>query len=114
MGFGYWSLAAYVKTRIGKAVQAIQLFEQAALAKAESEGFDGIVCGHIHHPNVIEQDNIFYFNDGDWVENCTTLVEKNDGVLEIWHWSERSQCIKRMDGQKVHNDVEQLDLLKVS
>jgi UDP-2,3-diacylglucosamine pyrophosphatase LpxH len=114
LGFGYWSLAAYVKTRIGKAVHAIHLFEQAALVKAKTDGYDGIVCGHIHYPNVIEQDNIIYINDGDWVESCTTLVEKNDGILEIWHWSERNQCIIRTDGEVATAENRQLDLLRAS
>lgn len=110
LGFGYWSLASYVKTRIGKAAKVIELFEAAALYKAKEEGYDGIVCGHIHYPNVAEKDGVMYFNDGDWVENCTTLVEKNDGALEIWHWSERSQCIKRLDGEHINAAAQQLDL----
>ena len=112
LGYGYWSLATYIKHRVANAAQAITLYENTALDVARREGFDGIVCGHIHHPNVIEQDGVIYCNDGDWVENCTTLVEKNDGVLEIWHWSDRSQCIKRHNGERVEADVSQLGLLK--
>jgi UDP-2,3-diacylglucosamine pyrophosphatase LpxH len=113
-GYGYWSLAAHVKSRLEKAARAISLFEQAAIEKAREENCDGIVCGHIHHPNVFEKEGMLYFNDGDWVENCTTLVEKHDGVLELWHWSDRNQCIKRMNGERVDHQVEQLDLLGIS
>ncbi len=110
-GYSYWSLAAYLKERVSKAAQAIHIFEQAALNKAKTEGYDGIVCGHIHHPNFIEKDGIVYCNDGDWIESCTALVEKNDGVLEIWHWSDRSHCMKRLNGEIVEHAVEQLDWL---
>jgi UDP-2,3-diacylglucosamine pyrophosphatase LpxH len=113
LGYGYWSLATHIKQRIANAAQAIQLYEDTAVDKARREGYDGIVCGHIHHPNVIERDGIIYCNDGDWVENCTTLVEKNDGVIELWHWSDRSQCIKRHNGERIEAEVRQLDLLKV-
>jgi len=113
-GYGYWSLATHIKGRLANAKQAISLFETAALDRAKREGYDGIVCGHIHHPNVVERDGVIYCNDGDWVESCTTLVEKNDGVLELWHWSDRSQCIKRLTGEKINADVEQLDLLQTA
>jgi len=112
LGYGYWSLATYIKSRLANAAQVIEIFEQTALNKARAEGYDGIVCGHIHHPNVIEREGIVYCNDGDWVENCTTLVEKNDGVLEVWHWSDKNHCIKRLSGELVESEIRQLDLLK--
>ena len=31
-------------------------------------------------------DGITYCNTGDWVENCTALVEHTDGRLELLHW----------------------------
>jgi len=33
-----------------------------------------------------------YYNDGDWVESCTTLVEHKDGQLELLHWAERYEA----------------------
>jgi len=30
-----------------------------------------------------------YCNDGDWVENCTVLVETRSGELQLWDWAER-------------------------
>jgi hypothetical protein len=32
-------------------------------------------------------DGIQYFNDGDWVENCSALVEHWDGRLELVDWA---------------------------
>jgi UDP-2,3-diacylglucosamine pyrophosphatase LpxH len=29
-----------------------------------------------------------YYNDGDWVEGCTALVEHYDGTMEILHWAD--------------------------
>jgi len=110
LGYKYWSLAAYIKNRVSNAAQVIKVFEQAAIEKARREGYDGIVCGHIHHPNFIEEEGVIYCNDGDWIESCTTLVEKHDGVLEIWHWSDRNQCLMQLNGEKVVNAYEQLDL----
>lgn len=29
---------------------------------------------------------IYYLNCGDWVENCTAIVETMDGDLQLVHW----------------------------
>ena len=35
-----------------------------------------------------EYGDVTYYNDGDWVEGCTALVEHFDGRMEILHWAE--------------------------
>src|SRR3546814_6758564 len=49
---------------------------------------DGVVCGHIHTAETRQFGDITYYNDGDWVEGCTALVEHYDGRIEILHRSE--------------------------
>lgn len=97
-GKPYWSLATYLKNRIGNARKAIECFEQAAIEHARSSGYDGVVCGHIHQPRIREESGISYCNDGDWVENCTALVERHDGRLELLHWGEaRERLVTPVD-----------------
>ncbi len=83
-GFPFWSLATWLKQRVGNAVQYIESFERAAAAAARHEGVDGIVCGHIHRAGITEIDGVRYCNDGDWVESCTALVEDMNGRLSLW------------------------------
>lgn len=90
-GYSYYSLSGYIKTRVSKAALAIKLFEEAALDEVCHRDLDGIVCGHIHHPNMFERDGKTYFNDGDWVENCTALVEHRDGRFEMLRWSDKNR-----------------------
>ena len=33
---------------------------------------------------------VTYYNDGDWVESCTALVEHADGRMEIVDWATRT------------------------
>lgn len=96
-GFSYWSLAGYIKARINNAAQAIDCFESAAMAWAAHQKLDGVVCGHIHHPNIRYQDGLLYCNDGDWIENCTALVETRSGNLEIVHWSDSQKRVKQLE-----------------
>ena len=85
-GFGYWSFSAFAKTRVKKALQFIENFEQAVADEARRRGVDGVICGHIHKAESRMIDGIAYINDGDWVESCTALVEHADGTLEILEW----------------------------
>jgi UDP-2,3-diacylglucosamine pyrophosphatase LpxH len=87
LGYRYWSLSAYLKYKVKNAVAAIGKFEESVAELARARGADGVVCGHIHHPEVRDIDGILYANDGDWVESCTALVEHEDGRLELLRWT---------------------------
>ena len=83
-----WSLTAWLKQSVSDARTYIKLFEEAAARAAASEGCDGVVCGHIHHPAIREIDGVLYCNDGDWVENCSSLIETTSGRLALLRWSD--------------------------
>lgn len=87
LGLPYWSMSAYLKLKVKKAVMYVGDFEAAVAGEAKRRGHDGVVCGHIHHAEMRHIDGILYCNDGDWVESCTALVEHHDGRLELVHWS---------------------------
>ena len=54
----------------------------------KARGYEGVICGHIHTPEIKQVDGITYMNDGDWVESCTALVEHHDGRFELIHWKD--------------------------
>ena len=81
-GYSYWSLSGYIKSRLIKAAEAIRNYEAAAIQWAKSEGYDGIVCGHIHQNNIRFESGVLYCNDGDWIESCTSLIETRDGQIK--------------------------------
>ena len=82
-GLGHWSLSAYVKHRVKNAVAFIGEFENAIVRYARQFGVDGVVCGHIHSAAVRDFGGVTYYNDGDFVESCTALVEDFDGRIEL-------------------------------
>ncbi len=94
-GFGYWSLAAFIKHTVNNAVKYIGNFERVVAREATKLGVDGVVCGHIHRPQLAEFGKVLYCNCGDWVESCTALVEHDDGMLELLHWSDTVASAKR-------------------
>ena len=84
----FWSLSKHAKHKVKDAVAFIGRFEETVATAARKQGADGVVCGHIHTAEERDFDGIAYYNDGDWVESCTALVEHADGRMEIIHWSE--------------------------
>ena len=86
MGFGYFSLSKYLKYKVKKAVDFVFKFEENLANYCKKRGFDGVICGHIHHAEIKEINGVMYMNDGDWVESCTALVEHHDGRWEIITW----------------------------
>lgn len=83
LGFGYWSLSAYVKKRVKDAVSFIGEFEKAIVRYAEKYQVDAVLCGHIHSAAIHQFGAVTYYNCGDWVESCTALVEREDGTIEL-------------------------------
>ena len=87
-GLPYWSLSQYLKLKVKNAVSYISSFEHALAAEARKKGLDGVICGHIHKPEIRDIDGITYCNDGDWVESLSALVEDLDGELRLVTWQE--------------------------
>jgi UDP-2,3-diacylglucosamine pyrophosphatase LpxH len=93
MGFGYFSLSKFLKHKVKKAVDFIFKFEENLANYCKKRGFDGVICGHIHHAEIKEINGVTYMNDGDWVESCTALVEHHDGHWEIITWTKESDNV---------------------
>lgn len=88
LGLPYWSLSKHAKSRVKNAVEFISRFEDAVAHEARVRDVHGVVCGHIHTAEERRYGDLTYYNDGDWVESCTALVEHFDGRMEILHWAD--------------------------
>jgi len=87
-GKPYYSISKVIKQKVKKAVSYISGFEDAITKLAISRDCEGVICGHIHHPAIIQTDRILYLNSGDWVESLSALVENNDGEWDILFYNE--------------------------
>jgi UDP-2,3-diacylglucosamine pyrophosphatase LpxH len=90
-GLPYWSLSGHLKRKVKNAVQFISSFEEVVAHEANDRGAHGVVCGHIHSAEIRQIGDVTYYNDGDWVESCTALVEQPDGRMEIVDWAEHKR-----------------------
>jgi hypothetical protein len=78
MGRGRVSLSKKVKDSVKGVIKFVNNFEETAAEIAINNGYQFVVCGHIHHPQIKQMTNangesVMYLNSGDWVENSTAL-----------------------------------------
>ncbi|HUN73379.1 MAG TPA: UDP-2,3-diacylglucosamine diphosphatase [Steroidobacteraceae bacterium] len=86
LGKPYRSLGERLKLALPTSARYIARFEQSAVDYASAQGYEGIVCGHIHRPNLRRIAGTVYANTGDWVESCSALVEDHRGELQLYRW----------------------------
>jgi len=91
LGYPYWSLSSYLKENVKSARVAIDSFVQAATFEAKRRGCTSVVCGHIHHPEYQIANGVHYYNDGDWIENNSALIEGKDGKIELIYFRQNAK-----------------------
>lgn len=84
MGRSPMSLSKSIKNNVKKAVKYMDDFEMVAAELAIDQGFDYVICGHIHLAQNrridIGNKSVQYMNSGDWVESLTALEYRN----KVW------------------------------
>ncbi len=85
-GMEYYSFSQRIKQRVKEAVNYVSDFEEKLVELAKANHCDGIICGHIHKPDMRKIDDITYMNSGDWVESLTALVEDHKGNWELLYF----------------------------
>ncbi len=96
LGMSRLSFAKKVKHRVKEAVKFISDFEDTAIQLAAEEGYDYVICGHIHRPQMRSVETrgkkVTYLNSGDWVENLTAL-EYQWGQWSIYEYDETDYSV---------------------
>lgn len=77
LGRGRISLSQRIKNGVKSAVKFIDDFEDSAATMAVKNGYQYVVCGHIHQPQMrtiqTSDGPVEYLNSGDWIENLSAL-----------------------------------------
>jgi UDP-2,3-diacylglucosamine pyrophosphatase LpxH len=102
-----FALGAAVKRNIKRIVTYISRFESRLIDHAVAQQCVGIICGHIHSPALVLREGVMYCNTGDWVENCTALVEHDSGRLELFAYRPQDHGL---DWQPLASAPEQTDI----
>lgn len=91
LGYGPLSMSKRIKNGVKSAVRFINNFEKVAADIAIENGYDYVVCGHIHQPEIknisTEKGTVAYLNSGDWIENLTAL-EYHNREWRLYHYEQ--------------------------
>lgn len=104
-GLPYYSLSREVKKRVKASVSYISDYEKHIVEIARKKKCDGVICGHIHHPEKVYYDEILYLNSGDWVESLSALTEDYEGNWEVVMYAQEEKVVEVMKEDKVPEKV---------
>lgn len=79
-------IARQVRLRSKQLTDCLSRFAQTVSEETRRRELHGVICGHMHRPEIARICDIDYHNVGDWVEHCTALVEDFTGRLELIHY----------------------------
>lgn len=94
-----------LKKSFKKLISIMGKYEEKLVLAAQNEDCEGVICGHIHRPDLTKIDDVIYGNTGDWVESCTCIVEHLDGRLELLTW-EKMKRLAQLESEAAPDDKE--------
>lgn len=115
------SFSKRIKAKFKDAVKFINGFEHTAAELALEKGYEYVVCGHIHQPEMrtitTEDGSVMYLNSGDWVENLTALEYYNKSwkVFKYEHKDFQKDEVEEgalSDGEDLHSKLDIHTLLQ--
>ena len=87
----YISMAYYDGETLADRLEKEPVKYEEALDLAIQNGYDYVICGHIHQPKIrgyeTEEGTVIYMNSGDWIENLTAL-EYNRREWSMYKYAE--------------------------
>ncbi len=107
------SISKKIKNSVKRAVKYVNNFEETCADIAIRDGYQYVVCGHIHQPEIRKiatvKGEVYYLNSGDWVENLTAL-EYHDKEWKLYKYHEDllAQTEPLTDDNNVHLNNAQL------
>ncbi|WP_316813489.1 UDP-2,3-diacylglucosamine diphosphatase [Pedobacter heparinus] len=109
------SFSKRIKAKFKDAVKFINGFESTAAELAVEKGYEYVVCGHIHQPEMrticTEHGSVTYLNSGDWVENLTAL-EYYDKSWKVFKYEQKDfqkdeiEEGELSDGEDLHSKLD--------
>ncbi|MDR1098177.1 MAG: UDP-2,3-diacylglucosamine diphosphatase [Tannerella sp.] len=91
-GLPYDSISRRIKAKVKASVSYISDYENHIVSIARKKNCDGVICGHIHHPEMRYYGDTLYLNAGDWVESLSALTEDYEGNWQLVFHAREADC----------------------
>jgi UDP-2,3-diacylglucosamine pyrophosphatase LpxH len=82
-GLGEFNYGYALKGWSKRLVGAIGALREVLVRHATELGCSGVICGHLHLPQISTSDGFAWCNTGDWVEHQSMIIEHGDGSMEL-------------------------------
>ncbi len=83
-GLSYRSIAASAKDFTKRVVSRMSKHDRRIVLAAKENWCSGVICGHIHRPEIKTIEDITYLNSGDWLESLSALTEDWNGDWSLY------------------------------
>ncbi|MFR9649643.1 MAG: UDP-2,3-diacylglucosamine diphosphatase [Rikenellaceae bacterium] len=83
-GLPYRSIAAAAKDFTKRMVSRLSSHDKRIIHSAKENWCSGVICGHIHRPEIKMIEDVTYLNSGDWLESLSALTEDWDGNWSLY------------------------------
>lgn len=79
------AFATWSKHRAKRLMQRLSYYNRSLAKLIEVTRTDGVVCGHIHRPDLcqLQGSPYLYANCGDWMQSNSAVFELDDGTLTL-------------------------------
>jgi len=82
----YYTLTDSSRSIIKKLLKIVSKYKNKIKILCQRLVVDGVICGHIHLPEIRNIKGKSYMNSGDFVENFSALSETHDGKWDIIYY----------------------------
>ena len=80
-GFARW-----LKVNVKNLFSKLHKYDKKLLSYLDEKKVDGVICGHSHQPKITTLNKKDYLNSGDWIDNCSYIIEDHKGNFELFSW----------------------------
>ncbi len=76
----------WLKVTIKNLFAKLTKYDQKLFSYISNKKVDGVICGHSHQPRIGFLSKKEYMNSGDWIDNCTSIIEDHSGAFRLIKW----------------------------
>jgi UDP-2,3-diacylglucosamine pyrophosphatase LpxH len=82
------TIARQAKSKSKVFLRCVEIIQESSMQYAKKKQCDIVCCGHTHHPVIVVQDPVSYYNSGCWTEVPCHYLTIQDGRVELCEYRE--------------------------
>lgn len=88
-----FSLSEYLEKKGDKLI----IYDKALIKAVKKKGFDGVIFGHTHKPNLTIKDGLIYVNTGDFVKHSSFILKEDNKLHLMQYINGKAKLVKTLE-----------------